>query len=351
MQGATRSAIGGGTTRGRTALSLALALTLHAACGWIPRASPSLPASLSDAEFWTLSTTLSEAPGRFEHSDNLVSNEIRMVHVARMLRPEGGVYIGVGPEQNFSYIARLRPQIAFVIDIRQENRNLHLLYKALFELSPDRADFLSRLFSRERPPGLDGASTVQDLFAAYETAASARSLYDATIRLVRDRLAGTHRLPLSPRDFEWIEYALRAFHANGPAIHYGRFGANESPGPSYRALMTAADIVGHAQSYLADEDRFAFLKDLHGRNMIVPVVGDFAGPDAIRRTGDYMRQHRAVLKVFYGSNVEVYLTNQQRAAFCNNVAALPFNSRTWFIGSKDLRRLPAKLQTCPGAGR
>ena len=46
-----------------------------------------------------------------------------------------GVYIGVGPEQNFSYIARLRPTIAFIVDIRLENRNLHLLHKAVIELS------------------------------------------------------------------------------------------------------------------------------------------------------------------------------------------------------------------------
>ena len=65
------------------------------------------------------------------------------VHLARVLRSTGGIYIGVGPEQNFSYIARLGPAMAFIIDIRQRNRNLHLLYKALFEMSTDRAEFLS----------------------------------------------------------------------------------------------------------------------------------------------------------------------------------------------------------------
>ena len=72
----------------------------------------------------------------------------------QVARPSGGVYIGVGPEQNFSYIARLRPAMAFIIDIRRENLNLHLFYKALFEVSSDRADFVSRLFSRPRPTGI-----------------------------------------------------------------------------------------------------------------------------------------------------------------------------------------------------
>ena len=111
-----------------------------------------------------LSTSFSELPGAFAHSDNLVSNELHFVHAIRMLDPMGGVYIGVGPEQNFSYIARLRPAMAFVIDIRQENRSLHLTYKALFELSADRADFVSRLFSRERPAGLGPKTSVRELF-------------------------------------------------------------------------------------------------------------------------------------------------------------------------------------------
>jgi hypothetical protein len=38
-----------------------------------------------------------------------------------------GVYVGVGPDQNFSDIAHLRPSLAIVIDIRRENLLLHLL--------------------------------------------------------------------------------------------------------------------------------------------------------------------------------------------------------------------------------
>src|SRR5688572_24488518 len=105
---------------------------------------------LSDSAFWTLVTDLSEPTGVFENADNLVSNEAHFVNLIPMIRPTGGAYIGVGPEQNFSYIARLRPSMAFIVDIRRENRNIHLLYKALFELSDDREEFLSRLFSREQ---------------------------------------------------------------------------------------------------------------------------------------------------------------------------------------------------------
>ena len=75
---------------------------------------------LSDQEFWRLVGTLSEPAGAFELSDTFVSNETSVPELARWLRPSGGVYIGVGPEQNFTYIAALRPAMAFIVDIRRE---------------------------------------------------------------------------------------------------------------------------------------------------------------------------------------------------------------------------------------
>jgi len=45
-----------------------------------------------------------------------------------------------------------------------------LMYKALFELSPDRADFVGRLFSRVRPAGLNTKTSPAKLFNAYQNA-------------------------------------------------------------------------------------------------------------------------------------------------------------------------------------
>ena len=322
-----------------------LALVLATACRSEHRAS-GLPRTLSDEQFWTLSTRLSEPAGPFTHSDNLVSNEAYFVHAIRLLGTTGGAYIGVGPEQNFSYIARLQPEIAFVIDIRQENRSLHLLYKALFELSVDRADFLSRLFSRKRPQGLRRSAGVDDLFIAYATVSSDRGLYEATARLIRERLLEIRGFPLSQDDLDWIDYALEAFYSDGPDIHYGRTRPRDTPGPSYRTLMTATDMRGLSRSYLASEEAFAFVKDLQSRNVIVPVVGDFAGPSAIRRTADYLRQHRAIINAFYGSNVEVYLNRDRTRLFCASLATLPHDSRSWFIGSREVRPFASKLKGC-----
>jgi hypothetical protein len=325
------------------ALAGLLALLTPPACA--PR--PALTA-LSDEEFWALSDTLGEPPGEFTHSENLVSNEIQFVHTVRTLRPTGGVYIGVGPEQNFSYIARLRPAMAFIVDIRQENRSLHLMYKALFELSADRADFVFRLFSRERPPEAEPAASIETLFRHLATARPSSALRDATARLVRDKLVEHHRLPLTAADLGWIQHAIDTFYAEGPEVDY--YGRSRPVGPvaspSYRVLMTGTDIDGESRSYLATDESFAFVKDLQSRNAVVPLVGDFGGPTTIRRVAGYLGQHEAVVTAFYGSNVEVYLTKQRLSAFCANLAALPRDPRAYFIDAKGVRMLAAKLDRC-----
>src|SRR4029453_10094158 len=124
---------------------------------------------LSDDAFWKLIADFSEPGGSFV-SDNFVSNELAFQEVLTTLtdgRKPGGVYLGVGPEQNFTYIAALKPKIAFVFDIRRQNMLEHLMYKAVFEMSSDRAEFLSRLFSRTGPADLDkntSAVVLMDIF-------------------------------------------------------------------------------------------------------------------------------------------------------------------------------------------
>jgi hypothetical protein len=329
------------------ALVLATSLLSDAACAsWFR--GPTLPATLNDADFWSLSTALSEPPGVFSHSDNFVSNEIAFAQISRLLRGTGGVYIGVGPEQNFSYLVRLRPQLAFIVDIRQENRSLHLLYKALFDISANRVQFVSRLFSRGQPAGLGTKSSARDIFAAFAAVPASAQLRDDTAQSVRKQLLEMHRLPLQAADLQWIDYALQAFYTDGPDIRYGRANKSDAAGPSYRALMTMTDLFGYGRSYLASEDGFAFVKELHARNLIVPVVGNFAGPKTLQAIGDYVRQHAGTVRAFYGSNVDVYLSRQEAFLFCKNLSFLPFQFGSWFIGNKTVQPVSSKLKSCSG---
>src|SRR5438093_428865 len=133
-------------------------------------AAPSLPERLSDTEFWALVTDISEPGGVFRIADNFTSNEPEVGRLFTMLREKGiagGVYLGVGPEQNLTYIAAIRPAMAFVVDIRRQAVMQHLLFKAIFELAADRADFISLLFSRPRPADLDGTTPIQRIWTRF----------------------------------------------------------------------------------------------------------------------------------------------------------------------------------------
>jgi hypothetical protein len=167
-----------------------------------------------------------------------------------------------------------------------------------------------------------------------------------TIALVRQRLLEARGFSLSPADLQSIEDTLRAFHADGPDIRYGRALPPSEMRPSYRRLMTGTDHRGVARSYLASEAAFAYVRDLHLRNRIVPVVGDFAGPHAIARIGDVARAQGQSVTTFYASNVEVYLSRDQRRTFCQSLVALPHDDVTVFVGNRRLLTLRAKLAQC-----
>src|SRR5215475_10501145 len=315
-----------------TAVAVTLALHLASAT-----AADRIPARLTDQEFWALLTTLSEPNGSFR-SDNLLSNELRHQFVIPELKETatlGRAYIGVGPEQNFTYIAALQPSIAFIVDIRRGNLQLHLMYKALFELSTDRADFVSRLFSRKQPDGLRNTSTAHEIFRAYADVEASPALYDRNLKAIESHLSGRHGFPLSSEDIAGVEYVYHAFFMFGPSINYSSTEGVAGPGssrPTYADLMAATDRDGRAHSYLASEEAFAGLKSLQARNLVVPVVGDFAGPRALKAVGTWLKSRSAVVSAFYVSNVEQYLRVERVwGAFCGNAARLPIDETSTFI--------------------
>src|SRR5207244_178717 len=177
-----------------------------------PLAAESLPSQLSDEAFWNMVNEFSE-PGGYFRSDNFVSNETTFQYVLKDLKKTkaGGVYLGVGPDQNFTYIVATQPKMAIIFDIRRQNMLQHLMYKALLEMSSDRADFVSRLFSRKRPAGLSTNSNVKALFDAYEPVATDPSLYDETLRGLIDRLVAEHKFQLSEADKAGVARMLDTF--------------------------------------------------------------------------------------------------------------------------------------------
>lgn len=445
--------------------------------------APMLPARLTNAEFRGLITRLSEPAGIFP-ADNFTSNEATLGTIIPKLAPvgiNGEAYIGVGPEQNFSYIAALRPRIAFIVYIRRQAAMQHLMYKALFELAADRAEFVSLLFARPRPPGLESTHSIEQIWRAFWPVDRDSALAVRSEARIIDRITRTHGIPLDTTDLAMLRYVYGMFVHVGPTLDYAATDARASertppfapntilpsllvgdarsgapipdadvgystsafnatratnsdglvhlpavpsgtaftihitrsgydtvrlgvktfdvavpervvllkrsascrPDPAKPAVCTfvpasapaargPAGARGRAAttsqasrgslgspptatqpsvgsggaiqygfatlttlgdvSFLASEANYQTVKDLHDRNLILPIVGDFAGSRALRGVGTYLRHHGATVGAFYASNVEVVLDRTGGVAkFLDNLATLPVTPTSMLI--------------------
>jgi len=310
-----------------------------------PLSAAELPTRLTGAEFWKLSTDMSEPDGYFR-SENMISNEM----VLASLLPEvaahgkqGGVYMGVGPEQNFSYLAVLHPRMAFITDIRRGNLHVLLMYRALFELSADRAELISRLFTRARPAGLTATSSARQIMdAIWDVPPGDETAYQANLDAIIRQLTKIDAIPLPQQDIDGVAAAFRTFYFYGPAINYqastaltaftgfGRGGGRGSA--TYRDLMTQVDASGKELSYLSSHEKFRWLKNFQARGLLVPLVGNFSGPKTLRAVGAYTRRQGAIVSTFYVSTVEHYLRDAGTIpTFCASVASLPTDNTSVFI--------------------
>ena len=278
---------------------------------------------------------LSEPEGRFD-TDNLISNEREYLRVIPSLVAggvSGGTYLGLGPDQNFSYIARIRPVRAYIIDIRRDNLLLHLLFKALFAHSATRVEYLSHLTGRV-PPVEAGGWTLKtvDQITRYVDEREPADVDGLRRRL--DATIAAFGVPLSDADVHTIDRFHRTFIAEGLDLQFRSFGRTPQPYyPTLRDLLMATDASGHAWSYLASEEDFRFLKSLQARDAIIPVVGDAAGTHAMPLIAEAVARRGDRVSAFYVSNVGTYLSGKQWPQFLENVRRLPQDSRSVLIRS------------------
>ena len=290
---------------------------------------------LSPAEFSNLIRDLSEEGGYF-FSDNLISNEtpyLTVVDKLRQLGASGGAYVGVGPEQNFTYIAKVRPRVAFILDIRRQAMIQHLMYKALFHMSPTPAEFLSRWLSRpltkEAPPATASINEVLVYFS--KTPADAQT-YTKTLAAIRKAIQEDFQFPLAPRDQESLEYVYKSFRDEGLDTAFRLNGWPDGEFPTLKEVILQPDQNGKIGNFLASRDDYDFVRGLHLKNLIIPVVGDFGGKKALAGIGDYLRKRGLAVSAFYASNVEQYLFEDGSfGSFANNVRRLPINEKSLFI--------------------
>ncbi|MEW6208138.1 MAG: hypothetical protein AB1631_07210 [Acidobacteriota bacterium] len=288
-------------------------------------------------QFAALSARLSE-PGGYFDSDNLISNETSLQHVlgkVKEMNLSGGVYLGVGPDQGFLYISKIRPKLALMIDIRRDNLLQHLLYKALFERARNRVEYLCLLFGKPLPKTAGWEQkTVKELVDYIDNTASDAKLYERTAQEIR-REVQKFGIPVTGSDLDTIAKIHEAFYEAGLDIRYS---SHHRPPrniyPTYRELILEHDLVGRQQHYFNSEDDFQFLKKMQEQDLIVPLVGDLSGPQAMKSVGKYVAEIKEKITAFYVSNVEFYLVRQGTYdKFIENVKSLPIDRNSLIIRS------------------
>ncbi len=332
-------------------LRLALAVALFAvplgACAQELATGTSTASETAATSLGALVGSLSEEGAYFD-TDNLISNERSFVRVLDDLRPAGGVYLGVGPEQNFNFIARRRPEWAFIVDIRRDNMVQHLLLHAILSSSETPEDYLRSLLSL--PPRSGDAPGDEGFGALLDRLRSER----ADEEVMRGNATRFERhireqgLALTDEDQQHLRAILREFFVQQLDLRFRSHGRGFSRRyPSYQDLIAAKGPSGAWESFLARPHDYAFLRSLSRRGRLVPVVGNFAGPHALRAVGDFVRSRGLEVTTFYTSNVEYYLLgNGSFGRYAENVAALPLATDGLFVrayfdyGMQHPHRLP-----------
>ena len=312
-------------------------------------------APASRGTFARLVAELSEPAGYFD-TDNLISNEASYLHVVGKLRSlgvRGGAYIGVGPDQNFSYIAHVRPSIAFVVDVRRDNLLEHLVFKSAFALARNRVEYLALLLGRPAPKDSPrwAGRTVDEIVAYVDSTPASPEIAAAARRRI---IAGARSfgVPLSATDVETMERIHAAFAEAGLDLRFTSAGRPPRPYyPTYRQLLLERDREGRQASYLASEDDFQYVKRLQARDLVIPVVGNLAGDHALSSIGRLVARRGERVSAFYTSNVEQYLMRDGESfdRFAANVRKLPRDGRSVIVRSYFGRYLAGEHpQAVPG---
>ena len=302
---------------------------------------------ISAAEFSRLIQEFSEEGGYF-FSDNFTSNESAYLHIMKPLKKHGatgGAYVGVGPEQNFTYIAHIRPEIAFIVDIRRQAVVQHLMYKAIFHLAPDPAHFLSILFSKPvtGPGAPPSDASIEEILKYFASTPSSETTYRSNLARLEQVIRRDFQFPMTASDRQDLAYVFNSFYRGNLMIafrmagdYYGGYWGSRFP--NLADLILATDQDGKAGNFLAKRQDYEFVRELHEQNRIIPIVGDFGGTKALTSVAGYLRRNGYTLAAYYTSNVEQYLFDGRSFPnFVSNVRKMPINEKSLIIRAVRMR--------------
>lgn len=289
--------------------------------------------TISKDAFKSILYNFSEKGGNYP-SDNLISNELTYLNALddnkiEQLKEEGA-YIGVGPEQNFSYIGYLKPKIAFIVDIRSECQTEHLMYKALFKLSKTPEQFLNHLFGLNQK-SIDSVWILEKYFEHFDKEKQDKNTAIKTFQNVVNIIENDFEITLTNGQKKFIQYVLTEFYEKGKQLVFTNKTGLVKQFPTFEQIILAKTPSGLQKSFLADLNSYNYVREMHAKNLIIPLIGDFAGKKTFKKIASYLTKNQLSVSAFYVSNVESCLSQAQYEKFMSNLKSLPINNNSVVI--------------------
>jgi hypothetical protein len=224
-----------------------------------------------------------------------VSDEAHHHLFRETLSGRGGVYIGIGTNQNFAMAAWQRPELIVLLDFDQTIIDLHAVYALIFTHAKTPEEHLAMW-------GKEQAKQVQ--------------------ALLTQALPGEGRDEATQRN-----RVLRAHKYGRERVRRGL----EKMQKRYTDLSQP--------SFMNDQTEYDWVRAMSMAGRIVAIRGDLTGPRTLVDLATALETHGRKVTSFYMSNTEQYFRYTQR--FRRNMLALPvaedavvLRTRAWRVGGR-----------------
>ncbi|MCY1068518.1 hypothetical protein OV090_27495 [Nannocystis sp. RBIL2] len=201
------------------------------------------------------------------------SNEVRHDVFFPYVAGKGGVYVGVGSDQNYTLAAAAGSELIFLLDIDQSVVDLHRCYEALIEASPDPKILFDRWKAEAEG---DSAKILETAYAG---------LPDAD----RKRIVRLYRA------------ARETVYVHLDRVYRRRQG--EQP-----------------TAWMSNPEMYQYIRGMFLADRVRMMAGDLTGPNSLQSVGAAAKAMGLPVRIVYFSNAEEYFDYNKQ--FVANVEAL-----------------------------
>jgi hypothetical protein len=238
------------------------------------------------------------------------SNEPRQHLWRPFVENLGGGYVGVGIDQNYSFIAHAKSEWVWLFDYDPTVVRLHHVLRAIVLDSPTRADFVSHFEAANKD------KTLALLSATYAGLAE-RAAYREIFGVSRAGLLGYYGHQMAG------EIAI-------PDITRAPTADPETPERA-AGVKIGQDLPDPTYGWLATEEAYQYIRTLYQQGRIKLLKGDMLANNTMQGIAAAAKALNVTVRVYYPSNAPECWPHTSQ--YKKNLLALPFDEQSVIIQS------------------